>query len=104
MSVLNEGQVAGSHVVQLYISLPEIGLATPLLQLRGFKKVTSIQAGFSVSVTLFLDKYAFSFWDEVDNQWVLPSGIHTLHIGSSSADLPLRSTVEFPHPMTWRGL
>ncbi|KAF9533335.1 glycoside hydrolase family 3 protein [Crepidotus variabilis] len=104
VQVRNVGSFTGSQVVQLYTKLPEIGLSTPQLQLKSFAKTPQIHAGSSVDLRLVLDKYAFSFWDEVKGNWKIPAGVHTIYVGTNSADLPLNGNVEFPRFLTWSGL
>ncbi|KAF9475314.1 beta-glucosidase [Pholiota conissans] len=104
ITVKNEGECSGSEVVQLYVSLPEIGLTTPKLQLRGFIKANNVAKGATTKVTITLDKYAFSFWDDLQNCWKVPAGKHGLHIGVSSDNLTLRNTVEIKETFTWKGL
>ena len=74
VTVRNTGAVAGSEVVQLYITLPSIGLTTPELQLRGFGKAKDVQPGASVDLTISLDRYAVSYWDAVHSVWAATAG------------------------------
>jgi len=104
VTVKNEGGQAGSEVVQLYVSLPEIGVTTPKLQLRGFAKARLLKPGGSTKLTINLDKYAFSFWDESQNAWKLPAGKYGIHLGTSSDNLVLHDTFELPRSFIWNGL
>lgn len=104
-TVTNTGPVVGSHVVQLYISLPETSLLThPSNQLRAFAKVRNIAPGTTFNVKLTLNKYAFSYWDDRRSEWVAEKGEYGISVGSSSADLPLRGTLELTKGFTWAGL
>ncbi|KAH0830472.1 COG4 transport protein-domain-containing protein [Lanmaoa asiatica] len=42
VKVANSGDVRGSCVVQLYVSLPDVGVTTPRLQLKGFAKAKDL--------------------------------------------------------------
>ena len=104
VKVKNEGRVPGSEVVQLYVSLPEIGLTTPRLQLRGFTKAKNIAPGTSRTVTIGLDKYAVSYWDATRNVWKAKAGKYGVSIGRSSRDLVLQGEFELEEDFVWVGL
>ena len=104
VTVTNTGPVAGSEVVQVYISLPDIGLTTPRLQLRGFTKARDIAPGESQTVTVKLDKYAVSWWDTPGQQWKAVQGTYGVHIGKSSADIVLESEFTLEQGFVWVGL
>lgn len=104
VTVQNEGDRAGSEVVQLYVSLPDVGLTTPRLQLKGFAKAHNVSKGGATKVTINLDKYAFSFWDESQNCWKIAAGKYGLHVGTSSDNLPLYDSIDLKETFTWKGL
>lgn len=78
----------------------------PPLQLRAFKKVKDLKAGASEEVTLKLDKYAVSYWDERYSTWNVDKGIYNVRVGGSSAreSLVLSAQLEVPKSFTWNGL
>ncbi|KAF8964639.1 glycoside hydrolase family 3 protein [Flammula alnicola] len=104
VSVRNEGERTGSEVVQLYVSLPDVGLTTPKLQLKGFAKAHHLSEGESTVVTINLDKYAFSFWDESENSWKIAAGDYGLYVGTSSDNLVLHDSVKLTESFVWKGL
>ncbi|KAI0713388.1 putative beta-glucosidase from glycoside hydrolase family GH3 [Earliella scabrosa] len=104
VTVTNTGSVAGSEVVQVYISIPDIGLATPRLQLRGFAKARDIAPGESKTVTVTLDKYAVSWWDTRGQQWKAVPGNYGVHVGKSSTDMVLEGQFALEEGFTWVGL
>ena len=104
VTVTNTGSVAGSEVVQVYISIPDIGLATPRLQLRGFAKARDIAPGESKTVTVTLDKYAVSWWDTRGQQWKAVPGTYGVHVGKSSTDMVLEGQFALEEGFTWVGL
>jgi beta-glucosidase len=104
ITVTNVGERTGSEVVQLYVTFPNIGLATPKLQMKGFEKAHRIPRGTSTVVTIALDKYAFSFWDETQDAWKVPAGKFEIHAGTSSDNLPLHGELELTQSMVWKGL
>lgn len=104
VEVKNIGDIIGSEVVQLYVSLPPNGTTTPHLQLRGFAKVRDVSPGKSRSVTIKLDKYAFSFWDSPNSEWKVIAGKYILRIGTSSESLPIEHSIELKEGFGWSGL
>lgn len=104
-TVRNEGQVVGSEVVQIYVSYPDdLGLTTPAIQLRGFKKAHDVAPGASQSVGTILDKYAFSLWDERQSAWRVSAGRYLVRLGFNSDALTLSAPVELSETFYWNGL
>ncbi|TFK93148.1 glycoside hydrolase family 3 protein [Polyporus arcularius HHB13444] len=103
VTLTNTGSMAGSEVVQVYVNLPDIGLATPELQLRGFAKARDIAPGESKTVTVKLDKYAVSWWDTVGQQWTAAPGTYQVHVGKSSVALDLQGQFVLDIGYTWIG-
>ena len=104
VTVKNTGQATGSEVVQLYVSLPDIGLSTPARQLRAFAKVHDLWPGQMKQVTLTLDKYAISFWDTGKRSWHAKAGRYGVLLGRSSADIVLQGSFILQNGFTWCGL
>jgi beta-glucosidase len=89
------------------VTLPAAAEYThPPLQLKAFKKVKGLKAGASEKVTLKLDKYAVSYWDEKYSTWNVDKGVYTVRVGGSSAKdaLVLSSQFGVPKSFTWNGL
>ncbi|KAJ6616680.1 glycoside hydrolase family 3 protein [Mycena sp. CBHHK59/15] len=104
VDITNTGDVAGSEVVQLYISLPTTSeLTHPPLQLKGFAKV-KLEPGKSETVQIQLDKYAVSYWDDRFTTWVVEQGEYLLRVGSSSDRLHLAETFAVEKGFEWRGI
>ncbi|THZ08588.1 putative beta-glucosidase [Aureobasidium pullulans] len=92
VKVKNTGSIAGDAVPQLYLSQPvnpSFGL-TPIQVLRGFEKV-ALGAGQSRTVTFPLQRRDLSFWDAVQQQWIIPSGNFGVRAGFSSRDIQATS-------------
>lgn len=107
LTVTNTGSVAGTEVVQLYTTLPTTSeLTHPPLQLKAFAKVRDLAPGKSETVTLKLDKYAVSYWEERISRWVVESGEYLVRVGTSSApeDLSLSAKVVIKKGFEWNGL
>lgn len=104
VTVTNDGPVVGSEVVQVYISLPELSLTTPKLQLRGFAKARDVAPESSKTVSITLDKYAVSFWDDVAGAWRAVPGTYGVYAGKSSAEMVLQETFVLDKGFVWNGL
>jgi beta-glucosidase len=105
VTVTNTGKLVGSEVVQLYVSMPATSDVThPPLLLRAFRKVKDLQPGHSETVTLVLDKYAVSFWEDVIGRWVVEKGEYGVKVGSSCDELPLGGSFMVKKGFEWNGL
>lgn len=90
VTVTNTGEMEGSEVVQLYVTIPSDG--QPIRQLRGFEKVKDLKSGESKQVEMNLRLKDLSIWDVERQTWVMPSGEFVFHVGNSSRHLPLNIT------------
>ncbi|KAG6332919.1 hypothetical protein ID866_6172 [Astraeus odoratus] len=105
LTLTNTGNVLGSEVVQLYVSMPTTSSHThPNLALRAFNKVKNLAPGETRKVTLKLDKYAISYWEEVISRWVIESGEYGVAVGPSSQNLPLTAKFVVSKGLEWNGL
>jgi beta-glucosidase len=87
IGVSNTGDVAGAAVPQLYVSFPSsTPSGTPPKQLRGFDKVF-LEAGETKTVGFELMRRDMSYWDSISQDWLIPEGEFTIHVGFSSRDL-----------------
>lgn len=83
VNVTNTGSVAGSEVVQLYVSDLKSSLPRPVKELKAFQKVF-LQPGQSRDITLTLDRAALSFYDDTRGEWVCEPGDFQALIGTAS--------------------
>lgn len=107
VTIKNTGTIAGSEVVQAYVTLPSTSdLTHPPLSLRAFTKVRDLSAGKSEEVTMKLDKYAVSYWEDRISKWVAERGQYTVRVGKSSAPEALLLEGKFTVDKTfeWNGL
>ena len=98
--VTNTGDVAGSEVAQVYLSLPD-GLGEPPKRLVGWAKVT-LEPGEHENITVVIDPtssaHPLSYWDTASDSWVTEAGDYTIHVGPSSAAGDLMSdTIQVWH-------
>jgi len=104
-TITNAGSVPGKEASQIYLTLPpESG--EPSKRLVGFEKI-ELQPGESQQVSVAIDcsasNHPFSYFVPADEgnlqawangDWVTPSGEFTVHVGTSSAEIPLQASVD----------
>lgn len=88
----NTGAVAGSEVVQVYVSDLESALPRPAKELKEFDK-TLLQPGETKTLTFELKKDAFSYYNPQQHGWVLEPGVFEILVGSSSTDIRQKATL-----------
>jgi beta-glucosidase len=95
--VVNTGQRAGDEVVQLYVRDEEATVARPVIELRGYRRVT-LQPGECRTVTFQLSAEQLAYTG-ADLRRVVEPGTMTLSVGTSSVDRPLSSTITLVGPV-----
>ncbi len=88
----NSGKAAGEEVAQLYLKDKFGSVVRPVLELRDFQKV-KLNAGESKTIEFTIDKEKLSFYNN-KMEWTAEPGDFELMIGSSSADIKLKSAFE----------
>jgi beta-glucosidase len=100
--VENTGDVAGSEVPQVYLSLPESANEPPK-RLVGFEKV-ELEPGEKKRVEITIDpdasNHPLSTWDAEADEWTTPTGEFDVLVGNSSGDLTLSDTIKVRTPAT----
>jgi len=92
VDVKNIGPVAGSEVVQLYISHKNPTIFKAIQELKGFEKVF-LTPGESKTVSLKLDKRSFAYYNTGLKDWHVESGDYEIRIGASSRDIKCTTIV-----------
>ena len=95
--VKNTGELAGSQVVQAYLSLPQGSLGNPAKILCGFAKTDEIEPSSSQTVTVEFDIADFAPYDDsgatdFKYSFVLEQGEYKIYAGDS-----IRSAAEIAH-------
>ena len=80
------------EVAQVYIARPESKVERPKYELKGFKRVTT-KAGETNKVTISIPKQQLRHWNEFQHAWNVEEGKAVIYVGSSSADLPLKTEI-----------
>ncbi|MFV8443032.1 glycoside hydrolase family 3 N-terminal domain-containing protein [Flavobacterium sp. LB2P44] len=92
LNVKNSGKVAGEEVVQLYLRDKVGSVVRPIIELKDFQKI-KLNAGETKIVKFIIDKEKLSFYNAA-LEWISEPGDFDLMIGSSSADIRLKTTFE----------
>ena len=92
VTIKNEGLVAGTEVVQLYIRDEVASIIRPIKELKGFQKIM-LQPKESKTVQFTIDKEMLQFYT-INRKWEVEAGDFILFVGSNSeTDLKKRVTV-----------
>jgi beta-glucosidase len=94
VTVKNTGEKAGKEVVQLYVSAPSSGMATPGKELKGFAKTGLLRPGESETLSFPVPIEGLASFDEKENAWIAGKGVYKLLVGSSSGDIRKELTLE----------
>lgn len=87
VDVKNTGAVVGKEIIQFYVGAPEDSkVIRPIKELRAFEKI-ELQPGETKTVTVTLDKRAFTYWNTTIHDWVAPTGVYTIMAAASSRDV-----------------
>jgi beta-glucosidase len=92
VDVENSGNKAGVETAQLYLRERFTPVATPVKQLRGFERV-SLGPGQKKTVSFTLGPEDLQLLDH-DMHWRVVPGIFDIMIGSSSADISAKATLQ----------
>lgn len=92
VTVKNTGRVAGGEVMQVYIHDVECAFDRPEKELKGFAKVF-LQPGEARTVTIALDKAAFSGYYMEFGEWIAQPGEFDILIGTSSRDIAVTKRI-----------
>lgn len=84
--VTNKGAMAGSEVVELYISDLKSSLPRPVKELKGFGKVR-LQPGETRNVMFEITSESLKFFNDKTHSWVVEPGKFKAHVGASSVDI-----------------
>ena len=88
----NDSDVAGSEVVQLYVSPRRPPVWRPAQELKAFRKL-ALAPGEARSVSIELDRSAFERYCDEAGEWTAATGEFELQLGASSRDIRLSATV-----------
>ncbi|KQU07046.1 beta-glucosidase [Rhodococcus sp. Leaf7] len=84
VTVRNTGRLAGSEVVQIYVSTTAGPVRRPVRELRSFTKIR-LEPGESHRVEFSLSRRAFAYWDIRRHGWVVAPGDYTVQVCRDAA-------------------
>jgi len=91
--VTNTGSVAGDEVAQLYVGYVGSAVDRPVLDLRGFSRV-SLAPAETRTVEIEVPVEDLAYYDVGASAWTVEHITYGLHVGGSSRDLPLSTTFD----------
>ena len=91
-TITNTGKIAGDEVVQLYLNDEFASLARPVMELKGFERV-SLKPGESRQVRMTIAPELLRMWNG-DMQFVTEPGRFRVMVGASSKDIRLKGWLE----------
>jgi len=91
-NIKNVGLMDGAEVAQLYVQPVKPRLPRPVKELKGFNKIF-LKAGEQKTVSIPLNRNAFSFYDPAQHSWVAEKDEYKILIGASSRDIRLNGSV-----------
>ncbi len=94
-TVSNNSDFDAQEVPQMYVSVRDSALPRPIMQLKGFDRIT-VPAHGSVSVVFPLPHDELRVWDVTTDSFVLERGFANVMIGTSSGDIRLTGQVIVP--------
>ncbi|KAH9904540.1 glycosyl hydrolase family 3 N terminal domain-containing protein [Xylariomycetidae sp. FL2044] len=93
VDVMNTGDVGGTEIAQLYMSLG--GPDDPKVVLRGFEEVR-LEPGETKRVSFDVTYRDLSNWSPEDRNWRISGAPKTAYVGAHSRDLRLSSALPLP--------
>jgi beta-glucosidase-like glycosyl hydrolase len=94
VTIANTGTRAGDEVVQLYLRQDYTSLVRPVMELKGFQRIT-LEPGERREVRFPLGLEQVRFWK--NGAWTSEPGSVQVMVGSSSADIRLRGSATVSH-------
>jgi beta-glucosidase len=106
VNVKNTGKTAGGEVVQVYISQENPSITRAQKELKGIAKVF-LEPGAAEDVSIRIKtKYAASFWDESEKEWIMEKDKYNVIVSDSSivTGKALTGHFEVEQTVWWIGL
>ncbi|RSL42467.1 hypothetical protein CEP54_015473 [Fusarium duplospermum] len=107
VNVTNTGGLAGSHSVHFYTTPPpptSNSLMHPEVTLQAFTKTGVLSPGESETVTVEMDKYAISHWDELSKWWMAEPGQWHVKIGKNAQVMCVEEPFTVDAGFKWKGI
>ena len=92
VDVANSGDFKGSEVVQVYLGFPK-SAGEPAMQMKAFAKTSVLAPDDAQELSFQLSPRDLQVWSVEAAGWIDVQGEFSIHVGSSSRDLRLKSSV-----------
>lgn len=92
VDVINEGEITGKDVVQLYVSPKMDTIRRPVRELKGFKKIT-VKPGERKTVRFTLNKRSFAYYNTEINDWYVEPGEYEIQICRDADTVAVSKTI-----------
>ena len=89
----NTGNCDAEEVVQAYVSRIHSAVQRPQKELKGFARI-QLKAGAEQTVKMLIPRAHLCHWNEQIDGWDYEQGEATLLVGSSSADIKLKTIIK----------
>jgi len=90
--VKNIGKLySGREVVQIYVTLPQTGIAKEYQRLVGFAKTGILPPNGIQKVTVTIEQKQFAGFSESEQAWIIEGGKYGIWVGSHAASLQLEA-------------
>ncbi len=86
--VTNSGARSGADVAEVFVGDRHAPVPRPVKELKGFAKV-NLSPGETKSVTINLDRRAFSYYDVGKHAWTVAPGDFEIYVARSAAEIEL---------------
>jgi beta-glucosidase len=90
--VTNTGARAGADVAEVFVGAGHAPVPRPVKEMKGFAKV-NLSPGETKTVTVKLDRRAFSYYDVKKHAWTVSPGDFDVLVARSAADIELTGKV-----------
>jgi beta-glucosidase len=92
VTVTNTGNLAGKHVIQLYVATTAGPVKRPARELKAFTKI-DLGPGQTSTVELELEHRSFAYYDQPLGRWVVAAGDYAIQIGVDAGTIDTESTI-----------
>ncbi|MGL5317730.1 MAG: glycoside hydrolase family 3 protein [Bacteroidales bacterium] len=91
-NITNTSRIAGAEIAQLYVSDPKSKEVRPVKELKAFHKIY-LEPNETKRIIMILNKEAFQYYSEKENQWIFEPGEFILQVGKSSDNIVLSEKI-----------
>ncbi len=93
VKVKNTGSVAGSEVVQFYVTKPDGKNEHPVAELVGYGKTSILEAGSEETITVTVTDKELMTYVTSDSAWIVEKGEYKFSVGASVDDIKFDKSV-----------